>query len=198
MTPAERQQRHRRQIVTAPMSRGEREDLGKLIRQREKVLKSAAKQRSTELLAEFERQMATIYSFDQDETWKAAAEAAERAVKTAQAEITARCAELGIPERFAPSMACGWYGRGENASKDRRAELRRVAQTRVQAIEQSAIVKIELACVEAQMQLTASGLTSEGALAFFEQMPQVEALMPPLEFGTVEDVLENSKRLPRY
>jgi hypothetical protein len=39
------------------ISKAEREDLQRLIRQREKVMKSAAKQRSAELLADFENQM---------------------------------------------------------------------------------------------------------------------------------------------
>jgi hypothetical protein len=46
------------------MTKGEREDLQRLIRQREKVLKSAAKQRSYELIADFENQMGSAYSFD--------------------------------------------------------------------------------------------------------------------------------------
>jgi hypothetical protein len=40
-----------------PMTGNEIDDLQRLIRQREKVLKSAAKQRSTEVLADFENQM---------------------------------------------------------------------------------------------------------------------------------------------
>ena len=40
--------------MTATMNKGEREALQVLIRQRERVLKSAAKQRSSELLADFE------------------------------------------------------------------------------------------------------------------------------------------------
>jgi hypothetical protein len=44
------------------MSKAEREDLQRLIRQREKVQKSAAKQRSTELLADFQNQIAAQYS----------------------------------------------------------------------------------------------------------------------------------------
>ena len=40
--------------MTAPaMTKGEREEFQRLVRQREKVLKSAAKQRSSELLADF-------------------------------------------------------------------------------------------------------------------------------------------------
>jgi hypothetical protein len=42
-----------------PMSRGERDDLQHLLRRREKVLTSAAKQRSAELLADFENQLGT-------------------------------------------------------------------------------------------------------------------------------------------
>jgi hypothetical protein len=38
--------------MTSPMTRHEREDLQRLVRQREKALKDAAKQRSAELLAE--------------------------------------------------------------------------------------------------------------------------------------------------
>src|SRR5262245_35086050 len=48
------------------MTKGEREDLQRLIRPREKVLKSAAKQRSAELLADFENQMGSEFSFDDD------------------------------------------------------------------------------------------------------------------------------------
>src|ERR1700722_13937548 len=94
------------------MTRSEREDLQRLVRQREKVLKSAAKQRSSELVADFENQLGQEYSFDQDETWRQAAEAAQREVKKAQGVIAARCRELGIPDRFAPSLNVHWSARG--------------------------------------------------------------------------------------
>jgi hypothetical protein len=55
--------------MTATMNKGEREALQVLIRQRERVLKSAAKQRSSELLADFENQLGSIYSYDNDNTW---------------------------------------------------------------------------------------------------------------------------------
>ena len=114
-------------MSNAPMSKGEREDLQRLVRQREKVLKSAAKQRSTEMLAEFENHLAARYQFDQDETWAEAERLARAEVERSNARIAARCAELGIPKDFAPSLDFHWYGRGENASKVRRQELRKVA-----------------------------------------------------------------------
>jgi hypothetical protein len=55
--------------------------LQQLLRQRERVLKAAAKQRSTELLADFENQLGQIYSFDQDAVWKQAQTAAEAEIE---------------------------------------------------------------------------------------------------------------------
>ena len=83
MTPAERQRRHRAIVTAKPMTKSEREDLAKLIRDRERVMTAAAKQRSAELLAEFEQQMASEYRFDEEETWKQATIAAHAAVKVA-------------------------------------------------------------------------------------------------------------------
>jgi hypothetical protein len=86
------------------MTKGEREDLQRLIRQREKVLKSAAKQRSVELLSDFENQMGSEFAFDDDAVWEQAIKAVEPLVRKAKAQIAARCRELGIPERFAPQL----------------------------------------------------------------------------------------------
>src|SRR5262245_35972447 len=85
-------------IQQAPMTKGEREDLQRLIRQREKVLKSAAKQRSAELIADFENQMGSEFSFDDDAVWERAAKATKHEVARAQKLIAARCRELGIPD----------------------------------------------------------------------------------------------------
>jgi len=60
-------------MTAVAMTKSEREDLQRLLRQREKVMKSAAKQHSTELLADFENQMGQEYAFDQDEVWAQAA-----------------------------------------------------------------------------------------------------------------------------
>jgi hypothetical protein len=169
----------------AAISRSEREDLQRLIRQREKVLKSAAKQRSAELLADFENQMGSTYSFDQDEVWANATEVAEREVAKAQDRIAARCAKLGIPERFAPRLDVHWYSRGENAVKERRTELRKMAVTRIEAIEREAIVKIEMASVTAQTEIAVSGLTSNAARQFIEKLPSIETLMPALSLASL-------------
>jgi len=136
--------------LAAAMSKGEREDLHRLVRQREKVLKSAAKQRSAELIADFENQLGSEYAFDDDAVWTKAEKLAELEIAKANKLIAARCRELGIPDRFAPCIAHHWLDRGENAVKKRRAELRQMASSRIAAIEQKATVEIELQCLKAQ------------------------------------------------
>lgn len=167
------------------MSRSEREDLQRLVvRQREKVLKSAAKQRLAELLADFENQVGQQYSFDQDEVWAQATKAAEREVKKAQALVAARCCELGIPEQFAPSLSLDWRHRGyDNLLDKRRRELRVMATTKIEAIERKAITDIEMASVQAQTEIAVAGLSSAAAVAFIEKLPAIETLMPMLSFA---------------
>lgn len=166
------------------MTKGEREDLQRLVRQREKVQKSAARQRSAELLADFDNQLAAEYRFDDDAVWAEAAKLAKVEVDKAQEVVAQRCVELGIPREFAPALELGWSHRGySNSVKHRREELRRVAKSRIEAMEAKAEVIIEQASVEAQTQLAMAGLTSEAAMAFIGELPSVEKLMQRLSFA---------------
>jgi hypothetical protein len=168
------------------MTKGEREDLQRLVRQRERVLKSAAKQRSKDLLAEFENQMGQEYAFDQDVVWQKAVEVANRDVRRMQKQIAARCKEMGIPERFAPSISLKWHHRGhDNLLADRRRELRIMAESRVEAIEAKAVTEIELSCLAAQEQIAEAGLTSDLAKQFVASLPSVESLMPSLSYAEI-------------
>ena len=177
------------------MTKGERADLGALVRRREKLHKTAAKQRSKELIADFEKQLDHHFSYDDDEIWKVAYASAEEATKKAQAIVAQQCRELGIPVEFAPSIQMGWAGQGENASKERRAELRRLAKTQIDALEAGAITEIERASVNQQTALIADGLTTEAANTFLEQMPTPETLMPVLAVDDVKALLPSDKRL---
>ncbi len=163
MSPAERQRRYRQGAKSSAMTRAERTDLGALIRRREKLLKTAAKQRAAELLAEFEKQISAIFSYDDDEIWKAAHASAEQAVEEAKAVIARQCRKLGIPPEFAPDIHMAWYGRGENAASERRTELRRVAKTKIDALEARAKTEIARVNVEQQTALISDGLTSVAA-----------------------------------
>ena len=148
----------------AVMSKGEREDLQRLIRQREKVLTSAAKQRSAELLADFENQMGARVRFRPGRSLGTGDQSAEREVAKAQKLVAARCRKLGIPDQFAPSLELAWHHRGYgNLVARRRAELRTMAKSRIEAIERKAITDIEVNCLAAREQIALAGLTSAAA-----------------------------------
>ena len=167
------------------MSVRERSEMQQLLRQRERVLRSAAKQRSAELLADFENQLGQQFSFDQDEVWAAAVTACEVEIRKATKLISDRCVKLGIPAQFAPSVNVSWYSRGANSTKERRAELRRMAETRIAAIEQAAVVEIGKATVSGQLAIASSGIVSDAAKAFVDSLPPIEALMPILSFSEI-------------
>ena len=179
---------------TSAMTKGEREALAGLARKRERLSKTAASQRSAELLADFEQQLGTAYSFDDDETWAALHAAAKEAVDTAGVEIAKRCKELGIPKNLAPGLDLRWYRRGENGSKERRTELRKMAVTRIAAMEKAARTAIESNSVEVQTELLAGGLTTDAAKIFLEEMPTAETLMPVLDATEIKGLLGDNSR----
>jgi hypothetical protein len=144
-------------------------------------------------LADFEQQCASIYAYDDHRVWQRAHAEAEAVVATARKAIAERCQELGIPREFAPSIVFGWAGRGRNAIAERRIELRKVAERRIQAIEKEACTRIERHCYEASEQILMHGLTSAAAREFV-------AKMPPLDVAQVEKMLD-AKAMewsPRY
>jgi hypothetical protein len=182
------------------MTARERGDLCALVRKRERVMKAAAAERAAQLRADFEQQLGTIYKFDTDEIWAEAARFAKEAVAEANRSIAARCKELGIPPEFRPGLSnVGWYGRGENGTAERRAELRTMAATRIEAMRKEACTRIERQSLELQTQIAAAGLESEAARKFLEAMPAVETLMPVLEARSlVASLTSQTRLLTRY
>ena len=157
----------------AQMNQRERHDLMGLTRKRARVQKAMAAQRKAELLADFEMQLASIYTPDDDAAMKKIWDEANKQVSIAKEKLEKRCDKLGIPRGFAPDVEIGWYGRGENRLAGRRSELRKVATTRLDALEKRAKVEIERSCVETETKLIAGGLTTDAAQRFLEQMPLV-------------------------
>jgi len=171
------------------MTARERSDLQALVRQRARLMKAQAKQRALELQAEFEIQLQGHFAYDQDEVWKAAYAECAKVVNDAKAVIHQRCRELNIPDKFAPSLDLCWWRSGANATKTARADMRREAKMRIDALESAAKTEIERYSVETQTELIAEGLTTEAAQAFLEKLPSAESLMPVLELNQVSQGL---------
>lgn len=176
--------------MTQRITKSERAELGSLIKKRERVMKASAAERAAKMLSEFEAQSAKIYDFDEDTVWKEATLRAKAAVAEAARIIEARCAELGIPPEFAPNISMNWYGRGQNALKDRQDELRRAAKAKISAIEHDAVTKIERMSLEAQTELLALGMESEAAKAFLGSLQTIETLMPLLNATEIKSVVD--------
>lgn len=177
------------------LSRSETHDLSMIIKDRTKVLKAHAEEQAAACMADFEKKLAAQYSWDQDETWKAAVEKANAAASACQNIIAARCEELGIPKSFAPRIEVHWAERGENAVADRRAELRRVAKTSIDAMTKAAITKIEKQSLDLRAQVVAMGLLSADAKLFLDSLAPVEEAMRSLDFGEIELKLEKEQQL---
>jgi hypothetical protein len=168
------------------MTARDRDTLVKLCRQRERLAKTATAHRAAELRADFEAKLAAEYSYDSDEIWARARALADEAVEEAGKIVATRCQELGIPAAFAPGLFLLWHRRGENAVKERRTELRKVANTRIDALEREARFVIEKASLQVQTALLADGLETDAARQFLDSMPGAEALMPPLSMQQIE------------
>ena len=177
------------------LSRTETHDLSMIIRDRSKVLRAHAEEQAAACMADFERQMATVYTFDQDEVWQKATREAQRVVQESQATIAKRCKALGIPPTFAPSISATWQGRGENMLAMRRTELRRVAKASIDAMTKAAITRIEKQALDLRTQVVGIGLLSPDAKLFLESLAPVEESMRALDFGEIEKKLEKEQQL---
>ena|SRR5271155_1963630 len=173
------------------MLRREKEDIERLSRDRERLAKAAADTRAAELKADFEQQISAIYHFDQNETWKEAHDRVEEAVNEANKSVACICKQLGIPPQFAPGLSVQWYSRGENASRQRREELRRAAYAQIELMTKKAKTRISLKASEFRVKLVEESLTTDDAKKFLAALPTVESLMPKLSLSEVEKKLQS-------
>lgn len=212
MTPAERSQAYRKRkrdgttahlldpqavtTVTPPvtpepvappagLSRRDRDDLAKLARHRSRLAKAGVAAVAAELLADVESKLAAEFS-SRDAMWSEATQLARQAVADANAVVQQMCEERGIPKDLRPSIEVGWRSRGANTTPARRAELRKVAQARIEHMSRTAKLAIEAQEVETVAALLTGGLDSSAAREFLDRMPDPRTLMPQLEVGDLE------------
>ncbi len=108
-------------------------------------------------------------------------------VREADAKIAEICRQRGIREDFRPGLHLSWYQRGSNAEASRRAELRKLAQARIEVAARSAKHQIERESTRLQEKLMVGALESSAARNFLESMPSVEELMPPISIPELEE-----------
>ena len=100
--------------------------------------------------------------------------------------VTARCRELGIPDRFAPSLSLCWHGRGYDNSVDRRkSELLGMAKSKIAALEAKAIVEIGIECSRGADRNRIGRPDERRGAGFIAKLTPLETLMPKLSFEAV-------------
>jgi hypothetical protein len=169
--------------MTDDMTGADRDALIKLVKARARQAVSEAKMREKVLLAEVADLITAEFEAG-DALWADAVAIAEEYAAKANAQIQARCAELGIPPKDAPGLGLGWHPRSssfENAN--RRGELRQLAEKRLTALTETAKVAINGAALRAEEALVIGGLQSDQARAMVEALPTVETLMPALSLA---------------
>jgi hypothetical protein len=159
------------------MNKTERQELTIAIKAKTKAARMMVAQRKAEVIAHVEKQLAAVYKADH-ELWSDITEEAQRAVAEADRQIAAICREKGIPENFRPSLNIYWSGRGENASKERRRELRDMLYAEIDAQAMKALAFIESKLADFQIKLAATALESEEAREMFAALPTIEDLLP--------------------
>lgn len=202
--PTEQSQpRHEPEVSGAPpppkakaakLSRQEAHDIGMLIKERARVLKSHAEEQAAAHLADFETQISKEYKFDQDEVWEKVSREAARVVTEANEKILERCKELGVPAPFAPSLELKWHRRGQNLMGERRAELRAKAKTAIEAMTRSAIRRIDQQAVDLRTQVVSSSILSEHGQMFLESLAPVQDSMQAISFSTIQKEIEAEKK----
>ena len=117
-----------------------------------------------------------------DALWAEAVTIAEEYVGKANAQIALQCMDLVIPAAEAPRILTSWLSRGPSyADRTRRAELRKLAETRLTALTKTAKAAIGDRLLDVETELIAGGLQSDQAKAFLDLMPTAEELMPALQ-----------------
>lgn len=167
------------------LTRAECNDLAKNARLRGSVAKADAKARGAQQLADFEIALDHQYPANHP-SWAAMIAEAKASVAVVQAKLATQCDELGIPKPFRPHFDAYWSGRGENAHKERRAELRRIAQTVVEANVKKTCLEIDRSLANIQTRLLSGLVLSADARACLESLPSIAELLPAPTLASVE------------
>lgn len=177
------------------VSRRDSQDLQRVARLRAGVAKADLRQRSAELIAFGESQLARIYS-RHDELWAEAVSAAEREVEKADQHLAEVCHQMGIPEEFRPSVQLSWWGRGATLSAERRKEHRQVLAAEIRAAEARALLEVERQTVAIITELITGQLSGEAARAVLDGMPTVEDLLPAMDVRQIPGIASDLPTVP--
>jgi len=168
-----------------PMTNTELMKLVRILKLRTGVAKGDIDAVAAARKAHVEDQLAREFSAA-DERWKRIIADAQRHVDEAHEQIDKMMEAAGVPQQFRPRLHLGWSTRGENGDPQRRAELRKVAYTRIEADAQAAKASILRAQAENEADLLSGGITSAEGNARLAALPTPEQLIPSVSLRELE------------
>jgi len=168
------------------MAKAEQENLLRLGRLNRDGAIAEAKRHTAEAAADFEMRLAAEFSYDKREVWAELMRSAKARVAELDRQLAADCLRLGIPDNFRPSINVFWSGRGENASVNRRTELRRVMHSRLVALERSAIETIEAGHRQYATAVLTAAIDTDEARKLLMALPTAEQLMPRINYEQIQ------------
>ena len=180
-------------MTDAPMTKSERSEFVTFTRNYVRTLKARGEEHASVLLAVFEEQLAREFE-PKEEMWAEAVEMAEQAVAETNEKIKEHFRARGLNLKRAPSLNLAWSNRGENAVKQRREELRRVAEAQAEVVKKKAVAEGERVSLETQQQILVGDYSREEAKALVFGLPRVEELMPPLQYADVVALAQQRNR----
>ncbi len=171
------------------MSKGERDELRRLVRQRTKVLRDEVKARTAELAADVEQKLiARFYERDEQRL------VAEREIRAIVAEANLQIGEAlaktdshvtGVGRSFIDAGPIYWD------TSDRHA-LRAAAIKDIEARAAAAVLVLSRQEVTLLEQLARGALESEEAMAFLDSIPSVGELVPAARMEELEAALRDT------
>jgi hypothetical protein len=175
------------------MTKADIDRIERTLRQRQKVGEDHIKARRLAIIADGEMQLAARYSAEDLNIRELVTDLNAR-VEAVNAEIAVRAKAMGIPKQFAPSVGAYYDWRGENASKDRRAEYRRVLHAQADERAATATAELHRRTLIAQEKLVFGTLDTAEAAAFFESMPTVDELLPAFSDDDIQAITSGTVR----
>lgn len=167
------------------MTAKEREALGQAVRLKMRVCKAEIDRRCAIQKANMEKELTGQFNAEDEDLAAILAEARAH-IDRLQGEIFELCKARGVRRVFAPQLHASFSYRGENAIKDRRAELRKLGEANIDAKRKQAWQAVEAWGAQSQIDLIGDGLTTADARAFLEKLPSVDALLPPVTLADID------------
>ncbi|CAG4900985.1 hypothetical protein [Paraburkholderia saeva] len=182
--------------ASAPMTTKERDTLREAVRLRARVAKADIDKRAAMLRAETEAQLSARYKAD-DDRWAKLVDHAARVGREADAELLRICKAEGIPLENRPSFRSGFVDRGDYSLPARRAELRKLAASKIDLAVKDAKLSVERWQAQTQTELLAGLLGTDDAKAFLAALPSPEALLPGMTAKQIDGLLESNSSVLR-